>query len=175
MNALSAIRMEQEKDFLAVKEINDLAFGQESESTLIGNIRNTDNYIPALSLVFENEKLEIIGHILFSPITIETKTESIPSLALAPMAVKPDLQNQGIGSSLVKAGLKRCEELGYKSIVVLGHPDYYPKFGFILASEKGIKCPFEVPNEAFMVYEIKPGALNDAQGTVKYPEAFSIT
>ena len=76
-----------------------------------------------------------------------------------------------IGSSLVKTGLKRCEELGYKSV----NPDYYPKFGFIPACEKGIKCPFEVPSEAFMVYKIKQGALDRVQGTVKYPEVFSIT
>lgn len=162
--------MEQEKDFPVIKEINNLAFGQSGESELIENIRNTDNYIPELSLVFETEELEVLGHILFSLITIE----SIPSLALAPMAVKPDFQNQGIGSLLVKEGLKRCEELGYDSVVVLGHSNFYPKFGFIPASEKGIKCPFEVPNEAFMVFEIKPGALNHAQGTVNYPEAFSI-
>ena len=166
--------MEQAKDFRVIKEINDLAFGQGSESKLIENIRNADDFIPKLSLVFENEKLEITGHILFSPITIETKTASIRSLALAPMAVNPDFQNQGIGSILVKEGLKRCEELGYDSVVVLGHPKFYPKFGFIPAIEKGIKCPFEVPSEAFMIYEIKPGALNDVQGTVQYPKVFSV-
>ena len=166
--------MEKKKDYHVIKEINDLAFGQDSESKLIENIRNTDDFIPELSLVFENEKLEVIGHILFSLITIETKTESIPSLALAPMAVNPDFQNQGIGSLLVKEGLHRCEELGHDSVVVLGHPNFYPKFGFIPASEKGIKCPFEVPSEAFMVFEIKPGAWNDVQGTVQYPKVFSV-
>ena len=166
--------MEKAKDFQVIKAINDLAFGQGSESKLIENIRNTDDFITELSLVFENEKLEVVGHILFSPITIETKTASIPALALAPMAVKPDFQNEGIGSILVNEGLKRCEELGHDSVVVLGHPNFYPKFGFILASEKGIKCPFEVPSEAFMVFEIKPGAMNNVQGTVQYPKVFSV-
>ncbi|MFJ7934730.1 GNAT family N-acetyltransferase [Sporosarcina sp. NPDC096371] len=169
---MTIIRVEQPADFIAIKEVNDLAFGQEGESNLITAIRTSDSFIPELTLVFESEKNEIIGHILFSLITIETAESSVQSLALAPVVVKPDFQNKGIGSLLKKEGLKRSKELGYDSVVVLGHSDYYPKFGFIIASEKGIKAPFDVPNEAFMVIELQQGALDNVQGTVKYPEAF---
>jgi putative acetyltransferase len=173
MNVMYKIREEQEKDILAIKEVNGLAFGRENESRLIEAIRNSEYFVPQLSLVAETDTHEIIGHILFSMIFIETKNGPIQSLVLAPMAVKPKFQNQGVGSALVREGLKRCAELGYQSVVVLGHPDFYPKFGFIPASTKGIKAPFEVPDEVFMIYETKPGALNGVKGIVKYPEAFS--
>jgi len=173
MNVLNNIRVEKENDFQAIKEVNDLAFGQDGESNLIGKIRTSSAFIPALSLVVETEDKEIVGHILFSTIVIETTEGTVQSLALAPMAVKPGYQNEGIGSSLVREGLKRSKELGYHSVIVLGHSAYYPRFGFITASEKDIKSPFEVPDEAFMVIELQKGALNGVQGTVCYPEAFS--
>ncbi|WP_342515151.1 N-acetyltransferase [Sporosarcina sp. FSL K6-1522] len=169
---MTVIRVEQPRDFAVIKEVNDLAFGQEGESELIANLRGSDAFIPELSLVAESDKREIIGHILFSVIHIETTVGAVQSLALAPMAVKPDFQHKGIGSLLIKEGLKRSQELGYASVVVLGHSDYYPKFGFTLASGKGIKAPFDVPDEAFMVMELQHGALDNAQGTVQYPEAF---
>jgi putative acetyltransferase len=173
MFVLYKIREEKDQDILAIKEVNDLAFGRENESKLIEAIRNSEYFVPQLSLVAETDTQEIIGHILFSMITIETENGPFQSLALTPMAVKPKFQNKGIGSALVREGLKRCAELGYHSVVVLGHPDFYPKFGFIPASTKGIKAPFEVPDEVFMIYETKPGSLNGVKGIVKYPEAFS--
>lgn len=168
------VRVEQEKDILAIKEVNDLAFGQGNEARLIEAIRNSEFFVPDLSLVAETDKHEIIGHILFSVITIETENGSVRSLALAPLAVTPKYQNQGVGSSLVREGLRRSKELGFTSVIVLGHAEYYPKFGFTAASDKGIKSPFEVPDEAFMIYELRPGALNHVQGTVNYPESFSV-
>jgi putative acetyltransferase len=173
MIVLNNIRVEQENDFQAVKEVNDLAFGQEGESNLIDKIRKSAAFIPDLSLVVETEDKEIVGHILFSIVVIETEEGNVQSLALAPVAVKPDYQNEGIGSSLIREGLKRSKELGYRSVIVLGHSTYYPRFGFIPASEKDIKSPFEVPDEAFMVIELQKGALDGVQGTVSYPEAFS--
>ncbi|WP_318614355.1 N-acetyltransferase [Sporosarcina sp. YIM B06819] len=167
------IRVEQPQDFTAIKQVNDLAFEQEGESNLIAKLRTTDTFIPELSLVFENEQRDIVGHILFSLITIETAQGSVESLALAPVAVKPGSQNKGIGSALIKEGLKRSQGLGYDSVVVLGHSSYYPKFGFQLASSKGITAPFDVTDEAFMVIELRTGALDDVQGTVNYPPAFS--
>ncbi|TCP28871.1 putative acetyltransferase [Scopulibacillus darangshiensis] len=167
------VRAEQEKDILEIRKVNDLAFGQENEANLIEAIRCSEYFVPGLSLVAETDAHEVIGHILFSVITIETKNGPIQSLALAPLAVKPEYQNQGIGSTLVKEGLKRCRELGHGPVVVLGHSEYYPKFGFIRASENGIKPPFEVSDENFMIYEVKPGALNNIEGTVFYPEAFT--
>jgi putative acetyltransferase len=170
---LFTIRQEQFEDRNAIYELNTLAFQQENESKLIDAIRASEFFIPELSLVAVKEK-EVIGHILFSMISIETRNGAVPTLGLAPMAVKPEYQNQGIGSALVREGLKRCEQLGFEHVVVLGHPHFYPKFGFQPAILKGIKPPFQVPDEAFMVLEIKKGSLKDINGTVKYPPAFAI-
>ena len=171
---LYKFRPETAKDIPTIQEVNDLAFGGGDESTLIEAIRQSDIFIPELSLVAETDQNEIIGHILFSPITIESGRKSVPSLALAPMAVKPPHQKKGIGSSLVNEGLKRCRELGYESVVVLGHSEYYPRFGFEIASNKGIQAPFDVPDEAFMVIELIPRSLENVQGTVKYSEPFTL-
>ncbi|MGM7700600.1 GNAT family N-acetyltransferase [Pseudalkalibacillus sp. Hm43] len=168
------IRAEQPSDVEKIREVNDSAFEQENEGKLIAKLRESEAFVEELSLVAETEQQEIIGHILFSRIRIETESGMVDShsLALAPMAVKPESQNKGIGSALVREGLKRAEEIGYESVVVLGHPTYYPKFGFIPASEKGIKPPFDVSDEVFMVLELDPGALDEVEGTVRYPDAF---
>ncbi|WP_261132101.1 GNAT family N-acetyltransferase [Bacillus sp. Marseille-Q3570] len=167
------IRAEHETDIPKIKEVNVLAFGQENEARLIEGIRNSDAFIPELSLVAVTEDGDVIGHILFSRISIKTAGGSEPTLALAPMAVKPDWQNKGIGSALVQEGLQRCVEAGFDAVIVLGHSKFYPRFGFVRASTKGIHPPFEVPDEAFMVYEAMPGILDGIEGTVQYPEAFS--
>ncbi|WP_408010441.1 GNAT family N-acetyltransferase [Pseudalkalibacillus sp. A8] len=167
------IRGEVVEDIQKIKEVNDQAFGQENETRLIEAIRKSDSFIPELSLVAKTGDGDVIGHILFSLISIETKDGEESVLALAPMAVKPDCQNKGVGSALVRVGLERCEAAGYRSVVVLGHPEFYPRFGFVRASTKGIRPPFEVPDAAFMVNELVPGSLEGTKGTVQYPEAFS--
>ncbi len=172
MRTMFIIRSEKHEDIHKLKEVNDLAFGRDNESKLIEAIRQSETFIPELSLVAENEAGEIIGHVLLSKIIIETQDQSIPSLALAPMAVKPEYQNQKIGSQLVKEALNRSKSLGFESVVVLGHKEFYPRFGFIPASKKSIRPPFDVPDEVFMVLELKENALQGIQGTVKYPDAF---
>ena len=112
-----------------------------------------------------------IGHILFSRIKI-IGSSVFETLALAPMAVLPEFQRQGVGSALIKKGTIIAKELGFDSIIVLGHEDYYPGFGFKRASEWDIKCPFEVPDEAFMAIELNDRALEGKAGTVKYPDEF---
>lgn len=166
------IRKEQENDYKRVYEVNQLAFQQESESKLIEKIRKGKNFIPELSLVAEvNGK--IVGHILFSKIKI-VGDSIFDSLALAPMAVIPEFQKKGIGSELIKSGIEKAKELCFNSIIVLGHKDYYPKFGFKKASEWGIKCPFDVPDNAFMAIELTEKALEGKAGTVKYPDDFMV-
>lgn len=167
------IRPEREEDIKEIKKINDDAFGQENEAKLIAEIRSSDGFVPELSLVALGDTGQIIGHILFSVIHIQTQHEKIATLALAPMAVSPDMQNQGIGSALVRDGLIRSKMLGYESVIVLGHPQFYPKFGFKPAIEKGVKPPFEVPDEVFMALELERDSLGQAAGTVVYPPAFS--
>ncbi|MCF6409429.1 GNAT family N-acetyltransferase [Pseudalkalibacillus salsuginis] len=167
------IRGEVVEDIQKIKEVNDQAFGQENEAMLVEAIRKSDSFIPDLSLVAETNDGDVIGHILFSLISIETTDGNESVLALAPMAVKPEWQNKGVGSSLVREGLERCKAADYRSVVVLGHPEFYPRFGFVRASTKGIRLPFEVSDEVFMIHELVPGILEGIEGTVRYPEAFS--
>ena len=165
------IRPEKIKDYTAIHEVNELAFGSRAEADLIEDLRKSDNFIPELSLVAVR-KGEVIGHILFSPIVIKSKERVISALALAPMAVHPKFQNQGVGTKLVWQGLEDCQRLGHKIVIVIGHPGYYPRFGFLPALDKGLNVPFPVPDEAFMVMELVPGALEATKGEIIYPPAF---
>lgn len=115
---------------------------------------------------------QVIGHILFSPITIEAEAGRSTVLALAPMAVRPEFQNAGVGSALVKAGLEACHRLGHAVVVVLGHEHFYPRFGFEPARLRGVLPPFPVSDEHWMVIELEDGALENIHGTVRYPPAF---
>jgi len=163
------IKPEITSNYQKITEINDLAFGQSNESNLIKNLRKTKNFINKLSLVAELNS-EIVGHILFYPIKIQNNAKEFETLSLAPMAVDPNHQKQGIGKKLVREGLRVSKELGFKSVIVLGHPDYYPKFGFVPASNWNIKCPFEVPDNAFMAIELEENALKGIFGIVEYPK-----
>jgi len=158
----------------AIHEVNLLAFGQEDEARLVESLRQSEDFIAELSLVAVEDG-RVIGHILFSPIIIETGEAAIPALSLAPMAVRPEFQNRGIGSELVRQGLKECQRLGHKVVVVIGHPTYYPRFGFSSASAKGLESPFQVPDEAFMVIQLVPGALDAISGMIRFPPAFDET
>ena len=124
-------------------------------------------------LLSPHMKEKIIGHILFTKLKILNEAgEEYISLSLAPMAVLPSYQNLGIGSELVKSGLEKAAKLGHKSVIVLGHDKYYPRFGFEPASKWKITCPFEVPDEVFMAIELVPGALKNVSGEVHYPKEF---
>ncbi len=168
------IRKEQVKDFDTVYEINTNAFETNEEAELVNKLRQGDAFIPDLSLVAESNN-EIIGHILFTKITIESPSgDEFNSLALAPMAVKNSMQNQGIGSKLVEYGLDKAAALGFVSVIVLGHEKYYPKFGFIPASNFEVRAPFDVPETAFMAIELKVDSLKKPNGIVKYAKEFGI-
>ncbi len=166
------IRPETKKDFSKITQVNDSAFGQKNEGRLIERLRQTENYIPELSLVAELDD-EIIGHILLYPITIHSDISLFQSISLGPMAVTPAHQRTGIGSRLVIEGLEAAKKLGHRSVIVVGHPEYYPKFGFKRASHWNIKVPFEVPNDAFLALELVEGELEGKRGTVEYPEEFN--
>jgi putative acetyltransferase len=161
------IRKETKKDHDAIYEVNKLAFRREKESRLVDIIRNGNNFIPDLSLVAEIDG-KIIGHILFSKIEIHGNAKFI-SLALAPLAVIPEFQRKGIGAKLIEEGIRKAKELNFESIILVGHKEYYPRFGFKKASEWKIKCPFEVPDEAFMAIELSEDSLKDKSGTVIFP------
>jgi putative acetyltransferase len=166
------IRQETAGDHQSITVVNNLGFGQENEGQLILRLRKTKKFIPELSLVAEIEG-RIVGHILFYPIEIKSDGQVFHSLALTPMAVLPEYQKQGIGSQLVREGLRRARKLGFKSVIVLGHAAYYPRFGFEPAGKWGIRPPFEVPDDVFMALELVKDGLKSMQGTVEYPPEFN--
>lgn len=163
------IRTETTQDVAAVRRINQLAFGQPLEANLVDALRK--NARPQISLVATNGE-DVVGHIFFSRVTLEPDQPHLSIMGLAPMGVLPNLQRHGIGSQLVRAGLTECDQLGCDAVVVLGHPEFYPRFGFIPASRKGLRCEYPVPDDVFMVLELKPNAIT-AEGLVKYRPEFS--
>jgi putative acetyltransferase len=163
------IRPEEERDWPAVRALNTVAFGSAAEADLVEALR--DRARPLVSLVAE-EDASIVGHIMFSPVALPGFSGP-PLMGLAPMAVVPGRQRTGIGGTLVREGLACCRRLGGAAVVVLGHPEYYPRFGFVPASRFGIGCEYEAPPEAFMVLELIPGTLASASGTVRYHDAFA--
>lgn len=163
------IRNEAEADHEAVQAILDSAFEGDAESRLVSQLRLCAT--PLISLVAEQDG-EVLGHILFSPITLDSDP-SLALMGLAPMAVLPDQQRRGIGAALIEAGLKRCRQSQIGAVVVLGHPGYYPRFGFRESVSFDISCEYDVPAEAFMLLEIQAGYMNGHRGTVRYHEQFS--
>lgn len=166
------IRSERVGDEAAIGRVNDLAFGQPNEGRLIEALRRHKNFIGGLSLVADYHG-EIIGHILFFPVKIRTEAGMRRTLSLAPLSVMPRYQGRGIGGKLILRGLKEARALGYRSVVVLGHPDYYPRFGFTRASDWRIYCPLKAPDDAFMAIELTEGALEGIHGTVVFPEEYN--
>src|SRR3989304_5907065 len=144
-----AIRPERKQDFDAIAEVVRLAFGRDQEARLVEALRAPSEFVPELSLVAIKDE-RIVGHILFSPITIQTAAGDLPALALAPVSVHPEFQNQATGSQLIREGLDHCRRLGHAVVVVIGHATYYPRFGFSSARAKGLEAPFPVPDLVFM-------------------------
>jgi putative acetyltransferase len=163
------VRPENPDDLGAVREVNRQAFGHEDEARLVDALR--DGGYARLSLVAE-EGGRIVGHILFSDLPVVTQTGTLHALALAPMAVLPERQRQGIGSRLVREGLRAGAEAGHRIVVVLGHHDYYPRFGFSSQLAGPLKAPFSGP--AFMALELVPGVLAGVAGQVRYPPPFGL-
>jgi len=162
------IRAERKADQETVFALNQAAFETDQEARLVNVLRV--HSAPVLSLVALTGK-ELIGHIFFSPVTIGESNAPLV-MGLAPMAVLPAHQRQGVGSALVLRGLEECRLIGAAGVVVLGHADYYPRFGFAPASTFGLSCEFKVPDEAFMALEIAPHAFARHRGVVHYHPAF---
>lgn len=167
------LRTETVQDFEEVYKLNYLAFGnREDESILIERIRKSEEFVPELSIVAEMDN-EIVGHLLLSKAIVEDHKKVSTVIVLAPIAVKPNCQKQGIGSELIEEGIRRCKALGYSIILLIGHPSYYPRLGFKPARKYGLELKqFEVPDEVFMVYEVEDGKLHEINGELKYPKSF---
>ena len=163
------IRPETPKDRASIHYVNQEAFGRNQEADLVDKLRKRG--VLTISIVAVRE-IAIVGHIAFSPVEIASEESSFGALTLAPVAVLPSHQNKGIGSQLVTAGLEECRRLGHEIVVLAGHPNYYPRFGFVPAYAKGIECEFEGPDEAWMIAELKQGALAGRQGKVKCQSEF---
>ena len=159
------VRPEGPGDAEAVRRVNTEAFGQPDEAELVRKLAAAGAAL--LSLVAEVDG-RVVGHILFSPVTIETEGGTESAVGLAPMAVLPDHQGRGVGGWLIERGLHELRSRGHTAVVVLGHAGYYPRFGFQRASRFGLRCQFECPDEAFMALELRPGALAGVRGLVRY-------
>lgn len=163
------IRPESSDDHDAVRRINKEAFDSDAEARLVDELREQAD--PIVSLV-EVKDDEVVGHILFSPVTMDARPE-LRLMGLAPMAVTAGKQRSGIGSRLVEAGLEECRRLSVDAVVVLGHPEYYPRFGFVPSTQFGFKSEYDVPDEVFMAMELNAGALEGATGPVQYHPVFA--
>ena len=162
------VRSEESRDRAAIHSLNIAAFGRSAEADLVDVLRDTAS--PLVSLVADIGSA-VVGHILFSPVSLMAG-KHLRIMGLAPMAVAPEYQRKGVGSALVREGLRQCRELGYQAVVVLGHAEYYPRFGFVPAVQHSIRSEYEVPDDVFTVTELQAGALKDVSGVARYHEAF---
>jgi putative acetyltransferase len=163
------IRNEDPRDTPAIRSINEDAFGRPDEADLVDSLRGEGAVLGSLVAEIQDQ---VVGHILFSRMWIDMVDGPVPAVALAPMAVLTEYQRQGIGQRLVRHGLDLMRSQGERIVIVLGHPDYYPRFGFSVEKARHLESPF--PPEAFMALELMPGALIGVQGKVRYAEAFGL-
>lgn len=160
------IREEQPGDVTAVRNVNSRAFGQDQEGNIVDALRS--NGAALLSLVATLDG-QVVGHIMYSPLSVDDHEGA----ALGPMAVLPEFQRQGIGSQLIEVGNRKLKKAGCPFIVVVGHAEYYPRFGFRPASAYGITCEWELPDDVFMLLALDPGRMEGVAGLAKYRHEFS--
>lgn len=197
MSALSSLdaclRPEHQGDFGAIREVNLSAFGTPAEADLVDALRAAGAVTLSVVAILGAQRLaegkpatepqsklwtgevhggEMVGHVLFTPVTITTDKGEVPLLGLGPVAVKPAVQRQGIGTMMISGCLEHLRTRGHRGVVVVGHPDFYRRFGFIQADRWGLKCELEVPDEAFMALALTPSVLGGVSGTVRYRPEF---
>ena len=160
------IREERPEDVAAIREVNKRAFGQDQEANIVDALRSNGASLLSLVGIVDGQ---VVGHILYSPATVA----DVVGAGLAPMAVLPEFQRHGIGSKLIETGTQKLKDAGLPFIIVLGHSNYYPRFGFKPASIFGIKCEWDVPDEAFMLLVLDQTKMQGVSGLAKYRDEFS--
>ena len=166
------IREENPEDIQGISETNRKAFGQEAEVKLVETLRVREELILSLVGVLDNQ---IIGFIGFSEVKVRNEEKQSRVVAcLAPMAIVPEYQQQGYGAKLIAQGLESLKERGYSAVVVLGYPDYYPRFGFVPSIDYGITCSYECPDEAFMIKVLRPGVFDGTHGVAHFCSSFAV-
>jgi putative acetyltransferase len=162
------VRPERPEDYAAARLVQERAFAPSvAEADLVDELRACGAHVPDLCLVAVGEG-EIVGHVVFSRARLDSGADV---LALAPMAVRPEWQRRGVGSLLLREALERAAGTDFPLVVVVGHPTYYPRFGFEPAADYQVRAPFDVPPEAWMLYRL-PAYRPEARGLVRYPAAF---
>ena len=161
-------RNEIPDDVPAIRDVNELAFGGRAEAQVVDMLRTANKAV--VSLVAQHGD-RVVGHILFSPVSVTNAPQTFRAVGLAPMSVLPEFQKKGIGSRLVRDGLAACQRAGYDIVVVLGHVDYYPRFGFSRAKDHGLENEYQAL-DAFMVLELKNGVLQTIGGLVQFAPEF---
>lgn len=169
------VREEIPDDVEAIRQINQLAFERDVEANIVDALREAG----AITLSMVACRIdpatgleEVIGHALYSPISIEDANESRPALGLGPLAVLPDRQREGIGTFLMEVSLEILRRTGHPAVILFGHPDYYPRFGFLPAEKWGLRADFECPPGVFQAIELQSGALAGTAGTVRFRPEF---
>jgi putative acetyltransferase len=164
------IREERPEDIATIRRINIKAFGRPLEANLVEMLRTNDGILLSLVATYGGQ---VAGHILYSPVTAGSGEKKIAGAGLGPMAVLPEYQRRGVGGKLIEFGITRLKQSGCPFLVVLGHVDYYPRFGFRPASDYGLKCEWRVPDNAFMALALDESKIRGASGLIKYRAEFS--
>jgi putative acetyltransferase len=163
------IRDEQPGDAPAIRSLLEAAFPSAAEADLVDRLRVS---APGQLSLVAADASQIVGHILFTPVVVESGARRIEGRGLAPMAVLPQHQRTGVGSELIRAGLDRLHRIGCPFVVVVGHPEYYPRFGFVPGSRHGVRCQWDhVPDEAFMIL-VLDSPVSDLAGVARYRPEF---
>jgi putative acetyltransferase len=165
----TSVRFEAADDAAAVRDVNQQAFAGPLEARIVDALRGSPGSISLVATVDHR----VVGHILFTPVTIEPPPAGVHVAGLAPMSVRPDFQRLGVGSELIRVGLQECRRHTYSAIVVIGHPEYYPRFGFLPADTWGLQYVDPVPRDVFMATELERGALIGCAGIVRFRPEFA--
>ena len=163
------IRSETAADEGAIRAVNMAAFGTTEEADIVEALRTEGAVLGSLVAVLDDR---VVGHVMFSRMWIDTVNGSVAAVALAPMSVLPEYQRRGFGAELIRRGITHMRASGERIMLVVGHPSYYPRFGFSSDAARDLDSPF--PRDAFMALELTPGGLNGVAGRVRYPQAFGI-